>query len=327
MKTKIKVLSLLSLTVFALMLLLFTGCETDKMQYEEDIQQADISAKSDANIVDVYSTGLNFTIPEEIPSGWTTLRYNNQTMGTHFFTFARLPEGKTVEDWKAEIIPPFQEGMDYLAEQNFEAAFAAFGSLPAWFGGVEYSGGVGFVSGGETAQTTQYNEPGRYVLECYVKDQNGQFHSYNGMITEVIVTDEESKIKEPNPTVQLSLSSTSGIGIVSGKIRPGQHVIEVDFVDQTVYSHFLGHDLSLVRYDDPQADASALEEWIVWSTPGQFQSPEPDGFTFIGGVQDMQAGSKAYLHTLLKPGKYAFISEVPDASGKGMLLEFEVPQE
>ena len=322
MKTKVKVLSLM---ILAVTLLLISGCQSDKIEYEDEIQQANISAKSDANIVDVYSTGLNFTIPEEIPSGWTTLRYNNQTPGTHFFTFAKLPEGKTVEDWKAEIIPPFQEGMDLLAAQDFEAAFAAFGSLPAWFGGVEYSGGVGFVSGGETALTTQYNEPGRYVLECYVKDQNGQFHSYNGMITEVIVTDEQNKIKKPKPTVQLDLSSSSGIEITAGKIRPGQHIIEVDFTDQTVYSHFLGHDLNLVRIDDSQADLSALEEWIVWSTPGQFESPEPDGFTFIGGVQDMQAGSKAYLHTLLTPGKYAFISEVPDASGKGMLVEFSVP--
>ncbi|TRO66454.1 hypothetical protein [Christiangramia sabulilitoris] len=315
-----KTISILLVTLFMI------SCESEIIN-SENIEVSDISARSDANIVDVYSIGLNFNLPEEIPSGWTTFRYHNQTPGTHFFTFAKLPEGKTVADWEAEIIPPFQDGMNYIAQGDFEAAFAAFGSLPAWFAGVVYSGGVGFVSGGETAMTTHFAEPGRYVMECYVKNQNGEFHSYKGMLTDVVVTSEETRIKEPKANIEINLSSTSGIEIVSGNIRPGKHTIGVNFVDQSVYSHFLGHDFNLVRIDDPGANLSALEEWMVWSTPGEFESPGPEGFTFLGGVQDMQAGSKAYINTVLKPGNYAFIAEVPDASGKGMLVEFSVPTE
>jgi hypothetical protein len=39
----------------------------------------------------------------------------------------------------------------------------------------------------------------------------------------------------------------------------------------------------------------------------------------------MPAGSTAYFTVDLSPGRYAFISETPEADKKGLLMEFEIP--
>lgn len=44
------------------------------------------------------------------------------------------------------------------------------------------SGPIGLTSGDESALTSPDLDPGTYVLECYVLDDTGQFHSTSGMI-------------------------------------------------------------------------------------------------------------------------------------------------
>jgi hypothetical protein len=61
-----------------------------------------------------------------------------------------------------------------------------------------------------------------------------------------------------------------------------------------------------------------------WSAPGGLQTPAPA--EFLGGLNEMPAGSTGYFTVDLEPGEYAWISEVPDASAKGMLKEFEVAE-
>jgi hypothetical protein len=47
-------------------------------------------------------------------------------------------------------------------------------------------------------------------------------------------------------------------------------------------------------------------------------------FTFLGGVNDMPAGSIGYFTPTLEIGNYALIAEVPNASSKNMLKTFVV---
>jgi hypothetical protein len=282
------------------------------------------SAAARAGFVEIEANGLQLSGPDEIPSGWTTFRLNNNSGMVHFAVLEKLPEGIGLEEQQAEVAPVFQEGMDLLNAGLFDEALAAFGALPAWFFEVVFLGGPGLIAGGGSAETTVFLEPGTYLLECYVKT-NGRFHSYNpsgvGMVHEITVTGESSSARPPAPTLQVDISSAGGIQ-VDGHVRPGRHTVAVNFIDQTVYGHFLGHDVHLVRLED-DSDMAELGAWMNWTLPDGLETPAPA--EFLGGVNDMPAGATGYMNVVVKPGRYAWIAEVPDPAGMGMLQTFEVP--
>ena len=76
-----------------------------------------------------------------------------------------------------------------------------------------------------------------------------------------------------------------------------------------------------MKYDN-EADLVALEKWVDFIEG--LKEPSPEGLTFLGGVNDMPRGSRGYFKAVLKPGKYALISEVPLASEKNLLKTFVI---
>ena len=277
------------------------------------------------NVVEVTATGLEFAAPDQIPSGWTTFRFNNESGMIHFAVLQRLPEGIELKDQQEQVAPVFQEGMDLLNAGEFEPALEKFGELPEWFGQIVFLGGPGFTAAGHTAETSVYLQPGRYLLECYVKT-NGVFHSYNpspsayGMVYELTVTDEPSGAPEPTATLMITLSSERGIE-VEGDPTPGQHTVAVHFEDQKIHEHFLGHDVHLVRLQD-DTNLEQLATWMDWSQPTGLETPAPA--EFLGGIHEMPAGTTGYFSVRLQPGRYAWIAEVPGPVEKGMLKIFVV---
>jgi hypothetical protein len=238
----------------------------------------------------------------------------------HFAVIERMPEGQGLTSHQAEVAPVFQGAGD------MNAALAKFGELPPWFGEIVFLGGPGLTSPGQTSQTTVYLEPGTYLLECYVKTA-GVFHSYNpepmvnGMVHQFEVTAEASEAVEPTSTLQVEVSSADGI-VVSGSPTRGEHIIAVQFADQTVHENFVGHDVHLVRLP-AGVEPGELERWMDWTQPGGLESPAPA--VFLGGVNEMPAGSTGYFAATLVPGNYVLIAEVPGTEVKGMLQAFRVP--
>lgn len=271
------------------------------------------------NLVEVKTTGMNFILPEEIPSGWTTFRYSNESPLTHFMLVDKLPvaEGKqiTYADF-GQIGPIFGDAMGLINAGKTEEGFAEFSRLPAWFSDIIFSGGVGLVSPGETAQTTIYVEPGTYVVECYVKT-NGVFHP---MTKQVIVKDSSLSQSPPTSTLDLAISRDGGIEMPA-KVEAGLQIIAVHFKDQGPHEHFLGHDVHLVKLEQ-HTDLEKLNSWMTWTTPDGLNTPAP--VKFLGGAQEMPAGGTAYITVDLKPGNYAWIAEVPDPQSKNMLKTFTV---
>lgn len=279
----------------------------------------------DAHVVSLSAVGLDFLGPSEVAPGWTTFRFANASDMTHFAVVQRLPEGIGMKDHQAEVAPVFQEGMDLLAAGEVEAALEAFGALPAWFGEVVFLGGPGLLGPYAVADATVFLEPGTYMIECYVKS-DGIFHSYDpepnqfGMVYEFVVTGTPTDAPEPTADIEISVSSETGYS-VSGDVGAGERTVAVTFEDQIVHENFVGHDVHLVRLDDG-ADLEALEAWMNWSMPGGLDTPAPA--TFVGGLNEMPAGSTGYFTVTLEPGSYAWIAEVPEADAKGMLVRFEV---
>ncbi len=276
------------------------------------------------NTIHVVTQSMEFQSVDTISSGWNTFEYENRSSETHFILFDKYPEGKYFEDTKSEVIPPFDAGMAFLNEGKTDEAMAAFGELPAWYSEVVLSGGTGLISPGGTAISTINLEPGYYVMECYVKMPNGQFHVSMGMAKPIIVTNENSGNDDPQANFQIAISSTDGI-VFEDSLNKGNYTFEVSFIDQKKHEHFMEHDVNLVRLAE-NANMEELEKWMNWTDPKGLITPAPEGVTFLGGVNDMPAGRKGYFEVELTPGRYAFISEVPNSMSKNMLKEFVIPE-
>lgn len=285
----------------------------------------------------------------EISSGWTTLRFANRTDHTHFGFLVKLPsaaieaaneEGEDPLDYYIEhVLNPFQWFMDDLVpekEPDPDDLSDKYSDLteeiifPPWFEGLTASGGAGLTAGSRTSMTTVDLDPGKYIVECYVKNGDEDFHSYLGMRDLLTVTEDRSGACEPRATLDLSLS-TAGIDVKEA-VRPGRHTVAVRVEDQQRYGNLVGHDVHLIRFDE-ETDAADVNGWMSWMEPGQLVSNGTEPRTFVGGVQDIftpelldgNGSETAYVHVNLKPGSYAWVSEVPNPEEKGLLKTFTVP--
>jgi hypothetical protein len=300
----------------------FSSCKNEKKVDAIDTIIVEKVEEKPTNSIHIVTRAMEFQMQDTIPSGWNTFTYKNLSNETHFVVFEKYPEGITIDSTKAQVFPVFQKGLDLINEGKNEEGFAAFNALPAWFFNVEFTGGIGLVSPQNTAISTIKLDPGRYLIECYVKMKNGTFHSVMGMYKEIIVSTNVSSIQEPKATVQVTISAEKGI-TCKPTISSGEHLFKIHFTDQKTHENFVGHDVNLVRLSN-NADVDELEAWMNWANPKGLIDPAPENITFIGGVQEMAAGKSGYFNANLKPGKYALISEVPDTREKGLYKEFEV---
>jgi hypothetical protein len=310
----------------ALLLLLSAACsksdnQTDSAAVESMIVEV---PEPPAGLVEVRAVGLTLQAQDEIPSGWTTLRFINESDMIHFTYLYKVPQGITLDDHK-KVAGIFQNFMDEYNGRPHSEPDAGM-EIPEWFGNIKIFGGPGLVSAKTSGETTVHLEPGVYFLECYVKT-DGIFHSYNsspseyGMIHQFIVTGEENLAPEPEATLNVSVSGETGME-VQGEITTGNHMVKVTFPDQKPHENFQGHDIHLVRLSD-NSDIEEMVKWMDWRAPTGLQTPAPPGL-FLGGTHELPAGGTAYFSVNLEPGSYAFISEVPEADKKGLLVQFQV---
>ena len=316
-----------SRNVFLALLLLFAAAcsksdsQTDSAAVESMIEEV---PQPPAGLVEVRAVGLTLQAEDEIPSGWTTLRFINASDMIHLAYLYKLPEGITLDDHK-KLAGIFQNFMDEYNGRPHSAPDAGM-EIPEWFGNIKTFGGPGLVSARTTGETTVFMEPGVYFLECYVKT-DGIFHSYNssptehGMIHQFTVTSEDNMASEPESTLDISVSGETGME-VQGDVTAGDHTIKVTFPDQKPHENFQGHDIHLVQLSD-DSDIEEIVKWMDWRAPTGLQTPAPAGL-FLGGTNELPAGGTAYFSVNLEPGNYAFISEVPEADKKGLLVQFEV---
>lgn len=309
---------------FLILLLVFTGCKDKKSEQEPIVltEEKPKVEKTEPGIVEVVTESMDFQLAKSVPSGWTTFKYRNQSKDTHFMILEKYPEGKTMADAKKELIPIFQNAMDSITAGKKDAGMGEFGKLPEWFQEVVFLGGTGMIAPGKIAQTTVNLEPGTYVVECYVKMNNGMFHSYLGMLAQLEVTSEKNEKEPPTPSSEINISTANGIEF-DQNLQAGRQTFKVNFKDQKAYPNFVGHDVHLVKIAQG-ADIKILENWINWLDPKGLISPIPEGFEFLGGVQEMPAGYAGYFSVNLEEGNYAFISEIPEPSSHKMLKQFNI---
>lgn len=270
-----------------------------------------------AHVVQVTARDYAFDSPDQIPSGWTTFRLANEGKEHHFLLLQRLPEGKTLEEYKEEIAQPFDSVWHELERGLGKAdAGALLGQLlPEWWGSVRQMGGPGFVAPGGIAETTVKLEPGTYIMECYVKTADGKFHSMLGMTRELTVTAEASGASPPEADLEIELSNFEMA--FDGDAMAGPQTVAVHFQEHPEYA--LGNDVHVVRL----ANDTGLDEvisWMDWMNVDGLREPAPAAF--LGGAHEMPVGHTTYFTVNLTPGRYAWIAE--SAADKGMVKEFTI---
>ena len=284
-----------------------------------------------------------FRISEkELETGWTTFHFVNASPVDHFFLIWQYPApgiaaaeaaGESLlEHWRTNVAGSFAGFDQYLAgkvslEDYSSQLVASLADNAPWFldPGAVPTGGPGFTAPGAASTTTVFLAPGDYIVECYVRDENGVFHTEAGMLDHLTVSADESGASQPSATSRLVISSESGIEVETAPAA-GPNLIEIHYADQVVYPHFLGHNVQLVRLQDKHDEEAlaALAQWMDWRHPDGLVNRAPAGARFIGGVMEMSAAATGYLHVDLEPGDYAWIAEVPDPAEHGMLRTFTI---
>jgi hypothetical protein len=292
------------------------ACQAGEPEAAGDVDDLPAEPSSEG-AVEVVAQDYAFAAPSRIPSGWTTFRLVNRGKEPHFFLLNRLPDGKTIEDYGAEVGAAFDSVWDSLrtgAADKAEAGAMLGRRLPAWYADVEQWGGVGILAPGRTAPVTMRLEPGSYVMECYIKTADGEFHSSQGMVLPITVTAEVSD-QEP-PASDLDITLTNDEMLIEGEATPGEHTIAVHFGEHPETG--LGNDVHLARLED-DTSVQEVASWMDWMNADGLRAPAPA--LFVGGAQEMPVGQTAYFDVVLEPGRYAWISE-PGA--QGLVREFAV---
>ena len=182
------------------------SCKNERNESNQNLASV-VSIENKRNVVEVTTNIMDFEIPTQLQSGWTTFKYNNKSGETHFFIFEKMPEGITIDNYKNELVPPFKAAFTYINENKIEEAMKEFEKIPSWWKDVKLGGGVGLIAPRSSAETTVYLKPGTYVMECYVRMPNGMPHAFYGMLKEIVVSNESNNNKEPQSDFDIQLSS------------------------------------------------------------------------------------------------------------------------
>ncbi len=293
-----------------------SGCDNAQTVSEND--ENTISSLTE-NVLSLEIVGWSFVGPNEIGSGWTTIRINNESGMTHHGLVYRLPDGVTVEMMSDLVVEPIQKSLTASIAGDFEKAAEIAKTIPAWIGDIVYMGGPGMMSDGVVGETTMYLEPGEYVVECYVKTAGVQ-HNYNptpgvhGMVLPLTVKAEPGGMSEPDATVTMEISN-SGYAITEGEFVAGENDVRIRFVEQKLYNDFVGHDAHFFRIT-AETDVESSAKWVDFFPNDGQQTPAPAHF--VGGIHDMPEGSTAYFKLRLEEGEYGIVAEVPNAREIGL---------
>jgi hypothetical protein len=176
-------------------------------------------------------------------------------------------------------------------------------------------GGPGLVAPGGVSQATMRLVPGNYVMECYVKTADGEFHVALGMALPITVTAEEAGGSPPTPDLAITLFRD--FMDVEGAPAAGRQTIAVNFDEHPEYG--LGNDVHVVRLDE-DTDLERVVEWMDWMNIDGLREPAPA--MFVGGIHEMLAGYTGFFTVDLEPGRYAWIAE--SGAARGLVEEFTV---
>lgn len=253
--------------------------------------------------VDIIAEDYEFTALDSLPSGWLTLRMHNHGSEHHLFTFVRLPDGVTYEDFETEVLTAYDSVWTLVLEGTIdrsEVGEMLRPLLPDWHSEMVQPGGVSLTAPGRVAQTTLRLDPGLYVMECDALTSENEYHLLRGMVTRVAVGPSSTDAEPPEADYALTVSNLDLEG--AGPVSSGEQTFAVHFEtdpEEVPWQH-----VHLARLDE-ETGADELAAWM------KVDPVMPAPVEFLGGAQHMPAGNTSYVTVELEPGRYAWILGVP----------------
>jgi len=278
-----------------------------------------VHADAGASVVKIEGVDYAFDAPDRIKSGWTTFDYTNAGDEQHFLFLARIPDGQTFDDYLTGIVRPFNDAWIMLREGEIgsEKVDAELGAaLPDWFSDVVFFGGSGVIEPGMTTRLTLDLDPGTYAIECYMKTEGGELHSMEGMIRELVVTEESSAASEPEAGIDITLTNKDMT--IDGDLTPGEHTVAVHAAEHPKQG--FGHNIHIARLDEA-TDVDEVIRWMNFLELDGLRPPSPA--RFVGGMHILPEGGTGYFELELEPGRYLFVSEVTSPTSPFELVTVE----
>jgi hypothetical protein len=277
-------------------------------------------------VVEIVAVDYAFAAPAEIPSGWVTLRLDNQRdMEIHEISLARLPDDVDYETYLNEVIRGWELIWDGMrqGEITLDEMNEAIGKhLPEWALDVEYVNARNLLSAGRQSESILRLEPGTYALECWIKTADGDIHISHGMIHELTVTEEDSGAPQPEADVALVLDA-DGVQL-ERPLQVGRQTIAVDLAaaeDGTP----VRNDVHLIRI----ADDTNLAEVVAWLDWYDIERGlrEPAPADFLGGFHAYNSmpdeGRAWFTVNVDEAGRYAWVMEGDPADEPWQIFEVE----
>jgi hypothetical protein len=252
-------------------------------------------ASSVANGDPVYiARDFAFIGPDQITAGWISVKLLNQGEDLHQLQFIKLPDGKTAEDFAAEMT-------------------ANHTRLPA---GIQRRGGPNSVIPGEQAVATVHLEQGNYVVICGIPDHRGVPHVALGMLKALRVTPALAKKPDP-PHEDITITLADFTFRLSAPIPVGRRTIRV------VNKGSQAHEVVVVQLA-PRATVNAFLDAFQ---PGVATLPAGRP---VGGMVGLEPGGEGFFTIDFVRGQYGLICFLPDLLQRtphftrGMLLDITV---
>lgn len=237
-----------------------------------------------------------FGTPETVPAGWVTFQMDNVGEESHEFVLGRLPEGKTLEDYRSDLVEPVDSLDQLLAEGDIDSTEygeALQRALPKWIDEIE-GGGGGFLGPGQAGRTTLDVKPGTYVISCWISSPNGRRHASQGMIQSLTVSDDSSGAEAPEADVTL---------------RSAGREVNVEG------AHGSGEQTIAFRVEEPPEDLDSPYDRAKLAPLGRETSAEDlrnhgehtHSVKWQGGVLSVPTGKTGYATVDLEPGRYGWV--------------------
>jgi hypothetical protein len=244
-------------------------------------------------VITIDASEYTFAVPETIEGGLVTLRLKNLGHEAHHAQLLRLKDGVTLEQFMAALPQGEQAVFPLLTAEGGPAA-------------IDHQG---------TSEVTLNLREGQYVLACFLPSPDGAPHLAKGMLKPLRVTAPKSIAAQPAVSGVITLRDFS-INMPA-TLPAGRHSYQV------ISEGPQWHEMVVMRL----APGKTLQDAHSF-----FTSPAggPPPFTWVGGMQGLEAGGAGIMTLDLAPGEYAAVCLIPDAaSGKphfhlGMVANFTV---
>jgi hypothetical protein len=246
-------------------------------------------------VVTIRASDFAFTMPAEVPAGFTTFQLVNDGPNLHHMIVARLDSGKTLEDAKMALANP--------------------GPLPVWLVPV---GGPNAPDPNSQSNATLDLKAGDYVAFCMVDVPGGVPHATKGMISGLkVVPSSEPTAAAPTADVEIAMSDY--VFGLSKQLTAGPHTIAV------TTNPGQPHELEIIKF----APGKTMDDFMKGMEAMMAGKPlaGPMAASAIGGVSPAIEGTTQYFTVDLTPGEYALLCFMPDRKDGKMHLQHGMVQQ